>query len=167
MSSSKRDDTPPLNESLMFLCLKAWRCLCASVVICVGLSSRTTTLTPMAEGFASAKSTSMTRQRITDGTTISGLTKNRVRKTRDTSTTRFTRTTNTFCIWSVMRKSRSNRRRDEGSYRRRCVGTRSSGEREEAEAREADRERKRERIHRAKAAGPEAIRKGKYPRCTQ
>uniref|UniRef100_A0A0D9VVP5 Uncharacterized protein n=1 Tax=Leersia perrieri TaxID=77586 RepID=A0A0D9VVP5_9ORYZ len=34
---------------------------------------------------------------------------------------------------------------------------------EEAEAREADRERKRETICRAKAAGPEAIRKGKYP----
>ncbi|KAF8661025.1 hypothetical protein HU200_057118 [Digitaria exilis] len=40
-------------------------------------------------------------------------------------------------------------------------------ERQEAEARETDRERKRERARRAKEAGPEAIRKGKYPRCTQ
>ncbi|CAO1947656.1 unnamed protein product [Urochloa humidicola] len=40
-------------------------------------------------------------------------------------------------------------------------------ERQEAQEREADRERKRERARRAKAAGPEAIRKGKYPRCTQ
>ena len=40
-------------------------------------------------------------------------------------------------------------------------------ERQEAEAREADREKKRERASRAKEAGLEAIRKGKYPRCTQ
>jgi len=40
-------------------------------------------------------------------------------------------------------------------------------ERQEAEAREADREKKRERARRAKEAGPEAIRKEKYPRCTQ
>ncbi|CAN6200536.1 unnamed protein product [Urochloa humidicola] len=40
-------------------------------------------------------------------------------------------------------------------------------ERQEAQEREAERERKRERAHRAKEAGPEAIRKGKYPRCTQ
>ena len=40
-------------------------------------------------------------------------------------------------------------------------------ERRQAEEREADRERKRERARRAKEAGPEAIRKGKYPRCTQ
>ena len=32
---------------------------------------------------------------------------------------------------------------------------------------EADRERKLEMARRAKEAGPEAIRKGKYPRCTQ
>ena len=32
---------------------------------------------------------------------------------------------------------------------------------------EADREKKRERAHHAMEAGPEAIRKGKYPRCTQ
>ena len=38
---------------------------------------------------------------------------------------------------------------------------------QEAEEREADRERKRERACRTKNAGPEAIRKGKYPRCTQ
>ena len=40
-------------------------------------------------------------------------------------------------------------------------------ERQEVEAREADREKKLERARRAKKAGPEAIRKGKYPRCTQ
>ena len=40
-------------------------------------------------------------------------------------------------------------------------------ERRQAEEREPDRERKRERACRAKEAGPEAIRKGKYPRCTQ
>ncbi|CAO2162699.1 unnamed protein product [Urochloa humidicola] len=40
-------------------------------------------------------------------------------------------------------------------------------ERQAAQEREAERERKRERERRAKAAGPEAIRKGKYPRCTQ
>ena len=40
-------------------------------------------------------------------------------------------------------------------------------ERQKAEEPEADRERKRERARRAKEAGPEAIRKGKYPRCTQ
>ena len=40
-------------------------------------------------------------------------------------------------------------------------------EHQEAEAREADREKKRERAPPAKKAGPEAIRKGKYPRCTQ
>ena len=38
---------------------------------------------------------------------------------------------------------------------------------QEAEGHEADRERKRERARRAKEAGPEAIRKGKYSRCTQ
>jgi hypothetical protein len=40
-------------------------------------------------------------------------------------------------------------------------------EREAAQARVADRERKGERAHWAKAAGPDAIRKGKYPHCTQ
>ena len=40
-------------------------------------------------------------------------------------------------------------------------------ERRQAEQHEPDRERKRERTRRAKEAGPEAIRKGKYPRCTQ
>jgi nitrogen fixation-related uncharacterized protein len=47
-----------------------------------------------------------------------------------------------------------------------CVRPQMS-EREEAQAREADRERKRERARRAKEAGPDAIRKGKYPHCTQ
>jgi hypothetical protein len=40
-------------------------------------------------------------------------------------------------------------------------------EREAAQAREADRKRKRERAHWAKAAGLDAIRKRKYPHCTQ
>ena len=40
-------------------------------------------------------------------------------------------------------------------------------ERQETEAREVDREKKRERAHHAKKAGSEAIRKGKYPWCTQ
>ena len=40
-------------------------------------------------------------------------------------------------------------------------------ERQKAEKREADRERKRERARRAKEAGSEAIKKEKYPRCTQ
>ena len=40
-------------------------------------------------------------------------------------------------------------------------------ERQEAEEREADRERKQERARREKEAGPDAIRKEKYPRCTQ
>ena len=38
---------------------------------------------------------------------------------------------------------------------------------QKAEERKADRERKRERARRAKEAGSEAIRKGKYPRRTQ
>jgi hypothetical protein len=40
-------------------------------------------------------------------------------------------------------------------------------EREAAAACEADRERKRERARRAKEAGPDAMRKWKYPRCSQ
>jgi hypothetical protein len=40
-------------------------------------------------------------------------------------------------------------------------------EREAVTAREADRERKRERARRAKEAGLDAMRKGKYLRCTQ
>ena len=39
-------------------------------------------------------------------------------------------------------------------------------ERQKADERKADRERKRERACRAKEAGSEAIRNGKYPRCT-
>jgi hypothetical protein len=38
---------------------------------------------------------------------------------------------------------------------------------EAVQAREADKERKRERARRAKAAGPDAIRKGRYPHCIQ
>jgi hypothetical protein len=39
-------------------------------------------------------------------------------------------------------------------------------EREDAQARKADRERKKERARWDKEAGPDAIRKGKYPCCT-
>ena len=39
-------------------------------------------------------------------------------------------------------------------------------DRKAAAEREADRERKRDRARRAKEAGPEAIMKGKYHRCT-
>jgi hypothetical protein len=39
-------------------------------------------------------------------------------------------------------------------------------EREAVATHETDRERKRERARRAKEAGPDAMRKGKYPRCT-
>jgi hypothetical protein len=38
---------------------------------------------------------------------------------------------------------------------------------EATQAREADRERKRERVRRAEEARPDAIMKGKYPCCTQ
>jgi hypothetical protein len=39
-------------------------------------------------------------------------------------------------------------------------------EHEAVVAHEADRERKRERARRATEAGPDSMRKGKYPRCT-
>ena len=55
------------------------------------------------------------------------------------------------------------RKKDQEDIRKRIAEV----ERQEAETREADREKKRERAHHAKEAGPEAIRKGKYPRCTQ
>ena len=55
------------------------------------------------------------------------------------------------------------RKKDQEDIRKRIAEV----ERQEAEAREADREKKRERARRAKEAGPEAIRKWKYPRCTQ
>jgi len=55
------------------------------------------------------------------------------------------------------------RKKDQEEIRKRIAEV----EHQEAEACEADREKKRERARRAKEAGPEAIRKGKYPRCTQ
>ena len=55
------------------------------------------------------------------------------------------------------------RKKDQEDIRKRIAEV----ECQEAEEREADREKKRERVRRAKKAGPEAIRKGKYPRCTQ
>jgi hypothetical protein len=57
------------------------------------------------------------------------------------------------------------RRRVELRARLDAVDRRLAAER--AAEREADRERKRERARRAKAAGQDAINKGKYPRCTQ
>ena len=59
-------------------------------------------------------------------------------------------------------KMEGKRKKDQKGIRKRIAEV----ERQEAEAREADREKKRERARRAKEAGPEAIRKGKYPRCT-
>ena len=55
------------------------------------------------------------------------------------------------------------RKKDQKDIRKRIAVV----ERQEAEAREADREKKRERARRAKEAGPKAIRKEKYPRCAQ
>ena len=52
------------------------------------------------------------------------------------------------------------RKKDQKDIRKRIAEV----EHQEAEAREADREKKRERDRRAKEAGPEAIKKGKYPR---
>jgi len=55
------------------------------------------------------------------------------------------------------------REKDQEDIRKRIAEV----EHQEAEEREADREKKRERVRRAKKAGPEAFRKEKYPRCTQ
>ena len=60
-------------------------------------------------------------------------------------------------------KMEERRKKDQEDIRKRIAEV----ERQEVVAREADREKKRERARRAKEAGPEAIRKGKYPRCTQ
>ncbi|CAO2144009.1 unnamed protein product [Urochloa humidicola] len=59
--------------------------------------------------------------------------------------------------------AREKRKKDQEEIRKRMEEI----ERQEAQEREAERERNRERPRRAKAAGPEAIRKGKYPCCTQ
>ena len=55
------------------------------------------------------------------------------------------------------------RKKDQEDIRKRIAEVKC----QEVEELEADREKKRERAHCAKEAGPEAIRKGKYPRCTQ
>jgi hypothetical protein len=71
-----------------------------------------------------------------------------------------------------------NRRREWAQERRRTMETRRKEEEEErlrreleahraAAAREAERQRMRERARRAREAGPDALRKGKWPRCTQ
>ena len=55
------------------------------------------------------------------------------------------------------------RKKEQEEIRKRMEGV----DRKAAAECEADREGKRERARRAKEAGPEAIMKGKYPRCTQ
>ena len=60
-------------------------------------------------------------------------------------------------------KMEEKRKKDQEEIQKRFADV----EHQQAEEREADRERKRERARCAKEAGPEAIRKGKYPRCTQ
>ncbi|TVU32698.1 hypothetical protein EJB05_24442 [Eragrostis curvula] len=61
------------------------------------------------------------------------------------------------------RKYEAERKQREEAERRR----KQEEDRLAYEAREAERERMRERARRARAAGPDAFRKGKYPRCTQ
>jgi len=58
------------------------------------------------------------------------------------------------------------RRKDQEEIRKRIEAVEREAEEREGKEHEADRERKHERARRAKEAGPEAIRKGKYPRCT-
>ncbi|XP_039781154.1 hepatoma-derived growth factor-related protein 2-like isoform X1 [Panicum virgatum] len=73
--------------------------------------------------------------------------------------------------WAAQRRQRmlheeqmdEKRKKDQEEIQKRIAEV----ECQKAEERETDRERKLERARRAKEAGPEAIRKGKYPRCTQ
>ena len=68
--------------------------------------------------------------------------------------------------WQLMlheEQMEEKRKKDQEDIRKRIAEV----ECQEAEEREADREKKRERVRRAKKEGPEAIRKEKYPRCTQ
>ncbi|TVU01973.1 hypothetical protein EJB05_52508 [Eragrostis curvula] len=78
------------------------------------------------------------------------------------------------------RREEERRKMRQEEEERRCKYEAECKQREEAErrrkqeedrlaheAREAERERMRERARRARAAGPDAFRKGKYPRCTQ
>ena len=60
-------------------------------------------------------------------------------------------------------KMEEKRKKDQEDIRKRFAEV----ERQEAEQHEADRERKLVRARCAKEAGPEAIRKGKYPQCMQ
>jgi hypothetical protein len=73
---------------------------------------------------------------------------------------------------------REDRRREQAEERRRWIEAQRKQQEEErlqreleahqaAAAREAERERMRERARRARDAGPDALRKGKWPRCTQ
>ena len=55
------------------------------------------------------------------------------------------------------------RKKDQEDIRKRIAEVKC----QEVEELEADREKKRERARHAKEVGPEAIRKEKYPRCTQ
>jgi len=59
------------------------------------------------------------------------------------------------------------RMKDQEEIQKRIEAVEHEAEEREGKERDADRERKRERARHAKEAGPEAIRKGKYPRCTQ
>jgi len=59
------------------------------------------------------------------------------------------------------------RMKDQEEIQKRIEAVEREAEEREGKEREANRERKRERACHAKEAGPEAIRKGKYPRCTQ
>jgi hypothetical protein len=59
------------------------------------------------------------------------------------------------------------KREEEKEEQKKMCHRQEMKEREAAQAHEVDRERKRERARQAKEAGPNAISKGKYPRCTQ
>ena len=65
--------------------------------------------------------------------------------------------------WSKREKKEEKRKKDQEEIRKRIKEV----DHKAVAEREANRERKRERACRAKEAGPEAISKGKYPRCTQ
>jgi hypothetical protein len=65
--------------------------------------------------------------------------------------------------WLRQKKQEQKRKEQQEEIRIR----RETKEREAVAAHEVDRERKRERARRAKEAGPDAMRKEKYPRCTQ
>ncbi|KAL6640199.1 hypothetical protein ACP70R_022048 [Stipagrostis hirtigluma subsp. patula] len=73
--------------------------------------------------------------------------------------------------WEREKQEFIERKRKEAEARRQYAEEqrlrREEAERRAAADREAERERKRERARRAREAGPDAQRKGKWPRCTQ